>query len=172
MPRDAGSLSSIEVRAAASGAPEVFIGNVAAEVSISLSHRGGIAICVVAAPGIQLGCDLELIEPHSQVFVCDYFTAEEQAIVADCVQQNREALVSLMWSAKESALKAMKTGLREDTRSVSVYAPERFPGNGCWSPIALRTPAAGRLSGWWQRSESLLRTVVSSPAAQPPIQLV
>ncbi len=84
MSQDAGSLSQIEVRPAVSGAPEVFISNVAADMTISLSHRAGAAICAVAAAGVQLGCDLELIEPHTQGFVRDYFTAEEQAIVDNC----------------------------------------------------------------------------------------
>lgn len=30
----------------------------------------------------MLGCDLELIEPHSDALVADYFTADEQAMVA------------------------------------------------------------------------------------------
>ena len=30
----------------------------------------------VAMPGVELGCDLEVIEPRSEAFVADYFTAE------------------------------------------------------------------------------------------------
>ena len=33
-------------------------------------------------PVHALGCDLELIEPRSDAFVADYFTAEEQALIA------------------------------------------------------------------------------------------
>ncbi len=32
--------------------------------------------------GVELGCDLEVIEPRSEAFLSDYFTAEEQALVA------------------------------------------------------------------------------------------
>src|SRR6516162_11237684 len=71
------SLTKIEIRPAASGAPEVFFANKPAAVSISLSHRAGTAICAVALSGAALGCDLEVIEPRSNSFVADYFTAEE-----------------------------------------------------------------------------------------------
>ena len=41
-------LAKIEIRPAPSGAPEVFFGNQPAAVTISLSHRAGIAACAVA----------------------------------------------------------------------------------------------------------------------------
>lgn len=75
-------LAKIEIHPAPSGAPEGFFANEPAAVSISLSHRAGKAMCAIAPPGVDLGCDLELIEPHSDAFVADYFTADEQAWVA------------------------------------------------------------------------------------------
>lgn len=171
MSQDAGSLSQIEVRPAVSGAPEVFISNVTADMTISLSHRAGAAICAVAAAGVQLGCDLELIEPHTQGFVRDYFTAEEQAIVDNCDEEERETLVALVWSAKESVLKALQTGLREDTRSVSVGVTDHLPGIGCWTELSIRTPGTLAISGWWQRSEKFVRTIAVLPRARLPIAL-
>ena len=75
-------LAAIEIRAAQSGAPEVFVNKHPADATISLSHRAGIGLCVVAPAGVGLGCDLELIEPHSDAFIADYFTDEEQALTA------------------------------------------------------------------------------------------
>ena len=167
----ASSLSQIEVRPAPSGAPEVFISNLAADITISLSHRAGAAICAVAPAGVQLGCDVELIEPHSDAFIRDYFTAEEQAMVDNCDEEEREALVTLIWSAKESALKALRTGLLDDTRSVSVFTTGNLHGNNCWTELCIRIAGARLLCGWWQRSERLLRTIVAEPKARLPIAL-
>ena len=75
-------LAKIEIHPAPSGAPKAWFANKPATVSISLSHRAGKAMCAIAPPGVDLGCDLELIEPHSGAFVGDYFTADEQAWVA------------------------------------------------------------------------------------------
>jgi len=31
---------------------------------------------------VEIGCDLEVVEPRSDAFVADYFTSEEQALIA------------------------------------------------------------------------------------------
>ena len=113
-------LADMEVRAAASGAPEAFLAAKPAGVIISLSHRNGTALCTITPSAAQLGCDLELIEPRSEAFVADYFTGAEQALVAQSPAADRPQLLALLWSAKESALKALHEGLRLDTRSVTV----------------------------------------------------
>ena len=81
LPTDTSSLAKLQIRAAASGAPEAFLHNERAAVTISLSHRSGIAMCVVADAPAALGCDLELIEPRSASFVTDYFTLSEQELI-------------------------------------------------------------------------------------------
>jgi len=120
LPRDLLALANVEIRAAASGAPEVFLFNQTAPVTISLSHRAGIAMCAVAHPGTGIGCDLEVIEPRSNAFIADYLTAREQALVAQTLDEERALLVNLLWSAKESALKALHVGLRLDTNCMDV----------------------------------------------------
>src|SRR5271165_470275 len=124
VPGHSQALANIEIRPAASGAPEVFVLKTAAPATISLSHRDGTALCAVAPSGTALGCDLELIETRSDGFVADYFTAEEQALVARVSSEDRPRLLALLWSAKESALKALHEGLRLDTRSLTVSLPE------------------------------------------------
>jgi len=73
--------------------------------------------------------------------------------------------VTLLWSAKESALKALGVGLRADTRSVSLAEP---PESGClrnadpiWRRLSMRC-AFGELPGWWQSSDDFVRTVVGA----------
>src|SRR3974390_2654400 len=114
------SLATIEIRTLPSGAPEVFLDALSSRVSLSLSHCAGRAGCAVALNSVAVGCDLERIEPHSDAFAADYFSTGEQAMVAQSAAAERSRLLTLLWSAKESALKALQVGLRLDTRSVSV----------------------------------------------------
>lgn len=171
-PDDFASLTRIEVRPAASGAPEVYLAGEAADVSISLSHRAGSALCAVAAAGAALGCDLELIEPRGTRFAADYFTSEEQALLLKIAPGDRPKYYALLWSAKESVLKALRTGLRMDTRSVKVIPAD---GARClmnnWRPLYARCASGDTFRGWWQQTGQMLRTLVASPPAPPPVAL-
>jgi len=190
LPGDHQALTNIEIRPAASGAPEVFIANRPATVAISLSHCNGSALCTVAPSGTALGCDLELVEPRSDAFVADYFTAEEQALVAQASAADSSCLATLLWSAKESALKALHEGLRLDTRSVTVSLPEGSAtpkpdeethaanpasalGQCCsaWRPLEVRCTRGEVFRGWWQQTGRLLRTLVAAPDPSSPIVL-
>ena len=180
------SFKQMNIRPAPDGAPEVFFGDLEASIAISLSHRAGIAICAVAASGVEIGCDLEIVEPHSDAFIADYFTAEEQQRVAQAPADDRNRLLTLLWSAKESALKALRTGLRLDTRSVIVnpFVPA-FDLNG-WSPLSVRYAGdcsqkdrdnEGRdwedqvFHGWWHDADNIVRTAVAAPSPDSPIPL-
>lgn len=153
--------AEIEVRAAASGAPEVFRAGRPMGVEISLSHCAGVACCAVADRAGAIGCDLERIEPRSAAFVADYFTAEEQNRIGQAAHSERDALVTLLWSAKESALKALRVGLRVDTRSVAVH--HMGPRTSGWAPLMVSCPAV-ELCGWWRSDEFLVRTVIGGSA--------
>jgi 4'-phosphopantetheinyl transferase len=170
LPADDRSLAEIEIRPASSGAPEVFIRNCPATVTVSISHRSGASICAVAMSGVDLGCDQEVIEPRSQAFVADYFTEDEQALVAQACEAERCRLVALLWSAKESALKALREGLRLDTRSVDVSPGDATVDLNGWCP--LRICADGRnFQGWWQQAHGMVRTFVTDPPCDPPVLL-
>ena len=161
----------MDIRPAPSGAPEVFFANQPAAVTISLSHRDGVAACAVAMAGVELGCDLEVIEPRSDAFVADYFTLEEQALVAQASLADRFRLLALLWSAKESALKALHEGLRLDTRGVSVSPFDAsFDLNG-WSALQVRYTGGVVFHGWWQLGENVVRTVVACPRPDSPTAL-
>lgn len=178
-------LAEIEIQPAPSGAPEVFFDNTRADLTISLSHRNGSAACVIASKEVLLGCDLEIVEPHSDPFIADYFTCEEQALVA-CTE-NKDLVSALLWSAKESALKALQLGLRVDPRSVSVELSNPQPATGVpsvtatgvatrpqlsvWKALQVHHESGRVFNGWWQQSGKLLRTVVSDPASPAPILL-
>jgi len=140
---------------------------------LSLSHREGIGICAAAPEDVALGCDLELVEPRSEAFTAGYFTAEEQKTISGSPAALRDLLVMVLLSAKESALKALRTGLRLDTRSVSAILHNGFPSAlhpemGTWRPLSVRH-ADQVFPGWWACVDGFVRTAVSIPAANAPV---
>jgi 4'-phosphopantetheinyl transferase len=172
LPLDLHSLQDVEIRAASSGAPEVFLFNQGSTVSLAISHRAGQAFCVVGLSGTSLGCDLELIEPRDHSFAADFFTANEQKLVERASEDERQLLVTLLWSAKESGLKALHVGLRVDTTLLDVSPAhadlERFDNSHQddwlgWSPLVLRRIGGKILSGWWRCAGNMVRTVVFNP---------
>jgi len=164
-------LRRIEIRPAPSGAPEGFLANKPAVATISLSHGAGRAICAVAPAGVELGCDLEVIEPRNEAFLSDYFTAEEQALVARAHVTDRARLVTLLWCGKESALKALHTGLRLDTRSVIVSPDDASFDLSGWSRLQVRYTGGRIFHGWWQHIDNIMRTVVANSPPDSPIPL-
>jgi 4'-phosphopantetheinyl transferase len=171
MPGHPQLFKKMDIRPAPSGAPEVFFADQPSAVTISLSHRDGVAACAVAMSGVEMGCDLEIIEPRSDAFVADYFTPEEQAMVARASAEDRPRLLALLWSAKESALKALHEGLRLDTRCVAVsLLAAAFDLNG-WSPLQVRYTGGQVFHGWWQNTDNILRTVVAAQPLDSPIPL-
>jgi 4'-phosphopantetheinyl transferase len=171
---EAETLAGIEIRAALSGAPEVFFSDRRAAISISISHCGGRAICAVAPSAAALGCDLEFVEERSYAFVTDYFTIREQALIGEVSAADRFRLVTLLWSAKESALKALGEGLRLDTRYVAInpvrrLQPPDYPES--WGPLEARCEEARMFQGWWQQTGRFVRTVIAAPRPDPPILL-
>jgi 4'-phosphopantetheinyl transferase len=162
-------LAAVEIRAAPSGAPQVFLGSQAAKLAISLSHRAGRAVCVVAPDGTALGCDLELVEPRSDAFAADYFTTGEQSLVARAAPDNRPELLALLWSGKESALKALGEGLRLDTRCVAISLEESVSDCDVWRPLQATCDSGRTFYGWWRRLGDMVRTMVAAPAPDRPI---
>ncbi len=167
----------LAVLAAPDGAPAASLDGDPLPVAISCSHSGGRALCAVASDprtGVALGCDLEGIEERSAAFVRDYFTRGERALIAAAPPAEAPLLANLLWSAKESALKALRTGLRIDTRKVEVRlpAPPVSPSPAGWSPLEVRRlPAGATFGGWWRRAGEQVMTVVADPAAAVPVEL-
>jgi len=180
LPCDVLGLAKIEIRATASGAPEVFLVNQTAPVSISLSHRAGTAMCAVALSGPGIGCDLEMVEPRSNAFIADYLTAREQTLVERTLEEERPLLVTLLWSAKESTLKALHIGLRLDTNCMDVSFIDGLPRHtgqfrqdlplvlmpdvdpDRWRPLHVRYSGEQVFSGWWRHADGMVRTLVGT----------
>jgi 4'-phosphopantetheinyl transferase len=158
------SLSRIEMANRASGAPYVLVDGAPVGLEVSLTDRAGWAVCAVGPDTTRVGCDLELVEPRTPGFVRDFLTVAEQQYVerADAAGRHDEA-ANLLWSAKESALKVLRTGLRRDPRSVEVEVTDPLPeatADG-WGALQVAPSGAAVLPGWWRRDGRFLLTVVT-----------
>ena len=119
------NFNEIQVLNAASGAPYVVIrGNQKTSRSISISHSNGYALSAYSVDGVHFGFDLEKIEPRSKVFVQDFFTSRELAQIETITPSEQPLYTTVIWSAKESVLKALSTGLRVDTRNIEIGLTE------------------------------------------------
>jgi 4'-phosphopantetheinyl transferase len=154
-------ISSLEIRAARDGAPEPYYKGAPAPVSISLSHSKDRALCAVALGVDAVGCDLEWIEPRERNFAEDYFTQEEMSFVLKAPDK-RELAETLIWSAKEAALKILRQGLTRDTRSVRIrvdFAESRNSWNR-WTGECLESTRI--FHGWWRTAEGFVYTIATS----------
>jgi 4'-phosphopantetheinyl transferase len=164
-------LSRIGIRNEPGGAPRAYVDDQPAGVSISMTDRADWAVCVVAGnPTVSVGCDLELVEHRSAAFVADWFTAPEREMLALADPSEHDLLANLVWSAKESALKVLGTGLRRDTRSVEVrLGTSELDG---WRSLEVRsldaTDAVSTFPGWWRRFGEFVLTCSAEAALDPP----
>jgi 4'-phosphopantetheinyl transferase len=166
------SLSSLEIRVADSGAPEAFLDNAPANVSISISHSNNRSLCAVGPPDHAIGCDLERLEIREGSIVTDYFTPEEISLCRSALGSENSLVVNLIWSAKESALKILREGLRRDTRSIRIDpAFNHLEGDwNRWTGYCLKTSTM--FYGWWRNSEGFVDTLGSCKPTSSPKQIM
>ncbi len=172
LPHDPGSLGRIGVLNRMTGAPYVEVDGRTLGLDVSLTDRAGWAVCLVGPDLGAVGVDLEIVEPRSDGFVRDFLTAAERDVVADAPGPDaHDAVANLIWSAKESALKVLRTGLRADTRTVEVVLDDPSgisTGVGQWQHLSVAS-GADRFPGWWLRDGVFLLTVVAANGlAEPP----
>jgi 4'-phosphopantetheinyl transferase len=161
--------TAVVVRAAPDGAPEAFVRGEKAPLTVSISHSAQHGFSVVAARPAAIGCDIEEIAERSDGFVEDYFTEQERTVIGSGTGNERALVANLIWSAKESTLKALREGLRLDTRAVEVSltrglagSRERSGSSDCeWSPLLVRHGAGEVLHGLWRAHEGFVLTVVA-----------
>ena len=167
---DAGTLSSIEIRAAPTGAPAAYLGGERAPVGVSMTDRADWAVCMVGPGDLAVGCDLELVEDRTDAFVRDWFTPAERDLVLGAGPGERRLLANLVWSAKESALKVLQAGLRRDTRSVEVDVVEAT-GHERWARLVVRAEEGSAFPGWWRRYGDFVLTFAADGDSGSPVSL-
>ena len=162
---------SLEIRAAEDGAPEAFWDGEPGKVSLSISHSHGQGFCVVGPAEFSVGCDTERVEPREVQFFQDYFTPEEIALLQNG-QAERSLVAYLIWCAKESALKALRQGLRLDTRSIIVHPGFGAP-EGSWNTWTGRCMDSPRsFCGWWRLQDGFIYAMTADQITSPPKQLL
>ena len=147
------------------GAPYLAVNGVGrVPLSLSLSHRDDLAFCALGdRPGPSVGADVERVEPRAESFVHDFFTAREATLAYGAPPSTRDLLVTVVWSAKEAVLKALRLGLTVDTRHVEIR-----PGGGdlwgVWRPLAVdcTLPDVPPLRGWWKPWGSHVLTLATT----------
>jgi 4'-phosphopantetheinyl transferase len=176
------SLGDINIRNLPDGAPYIVLpGQSASPGCLSLSHCEGAALAAFSAEAdLRIGVDLEKVELRSRAFVEDYFTQVEQDLVEAFPDDVRIRLVNLIWSAKESMLKALGVGLHWDTRKVETWQVDGLfpfhPEISDWQSMRLgECEAAGRhWTGWWKSHGDFVLTLAGyAPAASlPTLELI
>ncbi|MDJ0751661.1 MAG: 4'-phosphopantetheinyl transferase superfamily protein [Woeseiaceae bacterium] len=160
-------ISRFEVDSAPNGAPVPRLDGRPYPVSLSLSHSKDRAFSAVSSEAVALGCDIELVEPRSDVFVETYFTESERADVEAVNPSDRDALVTKIWSAKESTLKALQTGLQADTRSVEVVDDGKRMSKD-WGIARTIVRDDGELSCLWRLCDDFVLTIATRGIAEAP----
>jgi 4'-phosphopantetheinyl transferase len=162
-----GSLAGpVEIGHLPEGAPAGYVAGTEISRRISMTDRAGWAVCAVAPPGVEVGVDLELVEPRSSAFVRDYFTPAEQAVAINGAEPD-PVVANLVWSAKESVLKVLRTGLRRDTRTVEVAGGP--VSQRAWVPFTATADGDPRsFAGWWRRFGAFLLTIAADSPTPPP----
>lgn len=133
---------------------------------------------------VQIGIDVEAIEPRADGFVQAYFATDEMHWIGQALDDEQALLATITWSAKEAVLKALQLGLTVDTRRVICR-----PATGLeltagaedgWSQVYVQIDhallseglqRAGRLPpttgydwqfrGWWRRAGRFVLTLAA-----------
>lgn len=152
------------------GSPQTLILGDRAPFSLSISHSQSIAMCCIYAEGFNLGCDIEYIEERSEAFVADYFTEDELKMMRDSEHSKKNIVSNLIWSAKESALKTLREGLRLDTRSVS-FTCDAIDFSSEWFPIKIQVNNTSTLHGWGRIGERFVQTIACEQPTTKPVRI-
>ena len=159
-----------EIDSAPDGAPMPRLDGRPYPAGLSLSHSQDRAFSAASREVMTLGCDIELIEPRSAVFVDTYFTESERADVEEAGPSHRDSVVTKIWSAKESTLKALRTGLSADTRSVELIDNGDLAGRG-WGIARTIVEEAGEFNCLWRLNDGFVLTIATRDPAETPEEL-
>lgn len=158
------TLDRISIAADADGAPYGMLDGARLPPSLSISHSHATALCALSdEPGVNVGADIEFVEARDPAFLRDFFTEREQAWAAASAEP--DVATTLLWSAKEAVLKALREGLRIDTKQLEITVPPFAAPPAEWAEIAVTlTPELaarfpGTWSTWWRGRPGFVLTL-------------
>jgi len=108
----------IQVRNDESGRPTVQ-GPLADGVHISIAHTDGLAVAM-AAVGVDVGIDIERVEPRPPSFLATALTDAERTLLDTTDPMERDRTITAWWAAKEAVAKARGTGMEGRPRDFEV----------------------------------------------------
>ncbi len=159
------SMATISIENHPNGYPLVLVEGQPLPGCVSISHRAEkAAAAYVAEEDTFIGIDLEWIEERHPAFLQDYFTANEIEWVGSASPQEQSARTTLLWSAKESALKVLRLGLAVDTRMIEVKPWMMEADEGGWRMLIYRSnllEEGKQLLGWWQQRGNYMLTLAA-----------
>jgi 4'-phosphopantetheinyl transferase len=155
------SMQKIAVLRNTDGSPAAYYQGLESSARISLSHSNGTGFCTVSCSDAHLGCDIEKITPRHDAFARDYFTKNEISLLSQLDEATIPLAVNLIWSAKESALKALKTGLRLDTRQVQITFEPDFEQSGWKTLSASVNGNYPTFRGYWKSAIGFVLTIIA-----------
>ena len=124
-------------------------------------------MAALAPAAARLGVDLERVEPRPPSFLEDWYTEGERSFVAAAGDGRAALAATLVWSAKEAAMKALREGLRVPPKEVEVEA-EAGPADGAWRALGARGPGPETWRGFWRAADGFVLVVVADPPSGPP----
>ena len=141
-------------------------------VSLSVSHCGDTAFCALYVASddaptssdamldglpthgiVQIGADIERIEPRSEGFVQAYFSPQEITWIDETPADLRQTLITATWSAKEAVLKSLLLGLSVATGRVTCLCDLSPAASPEWRTVRVRcdptlVPEALQRASW------------------------
>ncbi len=163
-------INRLEIASAPDGAPLPRLDSRPCQMMLSLRHSNNRASAAVRPGATPLGCDLELIESRGAGFVETYFTTAECEAVERANPEDRDTLITIIWSAKESVLKALRRGLSVDTRSVEVSVDGEVTAAD-WKSARILASDEGAFGCWWRVDGGSILSVVAEPPVEIPVAL-
>lgn len=165
-------LTSFSILGRPDGSPEVIWENPPDNFActISISHSADMAFCaLVERADWPLGADVERVDERIMEFIEAYLTAAENELLEQTAEGLRPLHTTAIWSAKEAVLKALRVGLRQDTRTLScLIQPVTAPPDD-WTPFAIQWEVGVEerpLTGWWRVFDDFALTFVTQGVPQ------
>ena len=164
-------MNQIEMHKEPSGSPYIVINHLRLKANVSISHSNGFVLAACSPEPLPLGVDVEKIEPRAGEFLEDFFTSDEISQVKKS-KGKQDLLTTLFWSGKEALLKAVTSGLNQDTRRINLRCHRLNESSNGWNDLVVdydgNLHPAPRLV--WRQEDQMILTVCW--AGNPSLPLI